>query len=354
MSTSPEKQSKMDPFSRPDGGQGKKGMPEQSTSKSGAFQRVTSSFRDRVTADKSGAYPAEAGRYHLYVSLACPWAHRTLIMRKLKGLERAIDVTVVHYMLDGDGWRFASKDEDPQCDLDPLHKDFKLLRDVYRLSQADYSGRVTVPVLFDKTKQKIVNNESSEIIRMLNSEFNALCATKEQRALDFYPDGHGSAQADSELIARIDAINDKVYHNVNNGVYKCGFAGSQEAYEEAYDALFAMLDELESTLAKQRYLADARRITEADVRLITTLLRFDAVYVVHFKCNKRRLCDYPNLWAYAREMFALPAVKETTNFGHIKKHYFMSHLRINPTQLVAKGFDVDWDEPHHRDKLAAL
>jgi putative glutathione S-transferase len=302
----------------------------------GRFVRQASQFRDHVTADGGSGFRAESGRYHLYVSLACPWAHRTLIFRKLKGLEHVISVSVVHWHMGAEGWAFR---EGPGTSPDPVFG-ARHLHQVYCAARTDYTGRVTVPVLWDKQRQTIVNNESAEIIRMLNSQFNAWA---ERPGLDFYPEA---------LRGEIDAINDTVFHNVNNGVYKAGFASRQKAYEEAFDTLFETLDALEDRLARQRYLV-GERLTEADWRLFTTLLRFDPVYVGHFKCNKRRLVDYPNLWAYTRELYQVPGVAETVNLHHIKQHYYGSHKTINPTGIVPKGPEIDFAAPHDRGRLAA-
>jgi putative glutathione S-transferase len=301
----------------------------------GRFVRRDSQFRNWVTADGSSGFAAEPGRYHLYVSLACPWAHRTLIFRRLKGLESVIPVSVVHWHMAENGWEFRGDDA---CTGDRLGgRDF--LHQVYTDAQADYTGRVTVPVLWDTRRHTIVNNESAEIIRMFNSAFDAWG----DAGRDFYP---------AELRDEIDALNATVYDSVNNGVYKCGFATSQAAYEEAFDQLFATLDELEARLARNRYLLGGR-LTEADWRLFTTLLRFDPVYFGHFKCNRQRLVDYPNLWGYTRELYQTPGVAETVNFDHIKRHYYVSHRSVNPTGIVPKGPAIDFAEPHGRDALKA-
>lgn len=311
------------------------------TSESGGrFERSESQFRNWVTADgtagptgKSG-FKAESGRYHLYVSYACPWAHRTLIFRKLKGLEQHISVSAVHPEMLENGWEFG---EFANEDLhDPLFG-FSYMHQVYTKADPKYSGRVTVPVLWDKQQKTIVSNESADIIRMLNEAFNHITGNQ----LDFYPEA---------LRNEIDAVNDFVYDNVNNGVYKSGFATTQEAYEEAFDALFAALDQLEERLASQRYLAGAT-LTEADWRLFTTLVRFDGVYVGHFKCNLRRIVDYPNLWGFLRDLYQVPGVAETVRMDHIKTHYYVSHDMINPTQVVPKGPDIDFTTPHGRDKF---
>ncbi|GBE43354.1 glutathionyl-hydroquinone reductase YqjG [bacterium BMS3Bbin10] len=310
-------------------------------STAGRFKRQESSFRNWITRDGSAGpsggpgFRAEPGRYHLYVSLACPWAHRTLIFRKLKGLEDAISVDVVHYHMGENGWVF-----DPGTDgatADRVNGKDKLY-EIYTLADPAYSGRVTVPVLWDKQQRTIVNNESSEIIRMLNSAF----------------DGAGAAQGDyypQALRSEIDAVNETVYSCVNNGVYKTGFATSQEAYEEAFTTLFDTLDELENRLSKQRYLV-GNTLTEADWRLFTTLVRFDPVYVGHFKCNKRRIADYPNLSNYLRELYQMPGIAQTVNFTHIKRHYYGSHGTINPTGIVPLGPEIDYSAPHDRAKFS--
>ncbi len=302
----------------------------------GRFQRQESQFRKEVTSDGASGFKAEPGRYHLYVSLACPWAHRTLIFRKLKGLEDVIPVSVVHWHMGETGWEFR---QGPGATGDALFGAGHL-HEIYTRAKNDYTGRVTVPVFWDTRESTIVNNESAEIIRMLNSQFNAMA---ERPELDFYP---------KELRGAIDEINETVYHSVNNGVYKAGFATSQEVYEEAFDALFDTLNTLEARLAGQRYLVGGR-LTEADWRLFTTLLRFDPVYVGHFKCNKRRLVDYPNLWAYTRELYQMPGVAETVDLHHIKQHYFGSHAAVNPTGIVPKGPEIDFDAPHDREHLKA-
>ena len=305
-------------------------------SKDGRFVRAETQFRDWITPDGSpgptgeGGFKAEPDRYHLYVSLACPWAHRTLIMRALKGLEEAIGVSVVHWHMAEHGWTF---EEGPRATGDRLFG-LDYLHQIYTRAKPDYTGRVSVPVLWDKERQTIVNNESAEIIRMFNSAFDQVGAT----GPDYYP---------KALRPAIDAVNDQVFEHVNNGVYKAGFARSQEAYDEAVGALFDTLDQLEERLAGQRYLA-GDRITEADLRLLTTLLRFDAVYVGHFKCNLRRLVDHPRLWPYARELYQHPGVAETVDFHHIKHHYYGSMETVNPTGIVPKGPLIDWAEPHGR------
>jgi len=297
----------------------------------GAFERPESAFRGWISTDGSTGFPAEAGRYHLYVSLACPWAHRTLIFRVLKGLEGAIDVSVVHPYMGERGWSFAT--DFPGCTGDLL-AGRTYLYEAYADADPDYSGIITVPVLWDRVRGTIVNNESSEIIRM----FNAACGPCSSGGPDLYPE---------PLRAEIDAINDDVYRRVNNGVYRAGFATSQARYERAVTALFAALDELELRLARQRYLV-GDTVTEADWRLFTTLVRFDAVYVTHFKCNLKRLVDYPNLWAYTRELYQWPGIAATVDFAHIKHHYFTSHPSLNPHGLVPLGPELDFDAPHGR------
>lgn len=306
------------------------------TNRNGEFVRWESGFRNWVTPDGSpgpsgdGGFRAEPGRYHLYVSYACPWAHRTLIVRALKGLEDLISVSVVHPVMPPESWVFGDY---PGATPDPVHG-YEKLHQLYAHAAPGFDGVVTVPVLYDKARETIVNNESSEIIRMLNSAFDAFGRAD----LDLYPEA---------LRADIDAVNDLVYDNINNGVYRAGFATSQSAYEAAFDALFATLDELEARLATQRYLVGGR-ITEADWRLFTTLVRFDAVYHGHFKCNLRRIVDYPSLWAYTRELYQMPGVAETVRMDHIKLHYYASHTAINPTGIVPKGPALDFLAPHGR------
>ncbi|MDH3622594.1 MAG: glutathione S-transferase family protein [Myxococcales bacterium] len=302
----------------------------------GKFVRTNSKFRNWITPDgkdaPSGkAFKAEIGRYHLYVSYACPWAHRTLIFRKLKGLEDMISVSVVNHFMGSEGWTFHEAEgvvPDPVMNAEFLHQ-------IYTKAEPKFSGRVTVPVLWDKKTETIVSNESSEIIRMFNSAFDHLGATPG----DFYP---------KALRAEIDEVNDRVYHTVNNGVYKCGFATTQEAYEEAFGELFDTLEWLEARLSKQRYLV-GDQITETDWRLFTTLLRFDPVYFGHFKTNLRRIVDYPSLWGFTRELYQVPGVKETVNMHHIKHHYYGSHETINPSRIVPLGPIIDYNDPHRRD-----
>jgi putative glutathione S-transferase len=306
----------------------------------GRFKRDTSRFRNWITADgragPSGAsgFKAEADRYHLYVSYACPWAHRTLIFRKLKGLEDMVPLSVVHWYMAENGWTFADGDG---VIPDPIH-DADFMYQVYQAAQASYTGRVTVPVLWDKEKQTIVSNESADIIRMFNSAFDSIGATEG----DYCPE---------PLRAEIDEINARVYDTVNNGVYKAGFATTQEAYEEAVEPLFESLEWLDGRLSTQRYLL-GDRITEADWRLFTTLLRFDPVYVGHFKCNRRRIVDFENLWPYVRDLYQVPGVADTVHMDHIKSHYYGSHDTINPTRIVPVGPDIDYEQPHGREALS--
>jgi putative glutathione S-transferase len=307
---------------------------------SGRFVRPESGFRDWVTRDGEPAagrergFRAEPGRYHLYVSLACPWAHRTLIFRVLKKLEDVVSVDIVDHFMGDEGWTFRKRDG---ATGDTLHG-FGHLHQVYTKADPAYTGRVTVPVLWDREKQTIVSNESSEIIRMLNRAFDEWGDS----SVDFYP---------APLRARIDAWNERIYGAVNNGVYRCGFATTQQAYEEAFDELFAMLDEIEAALSRSRYLTGAG-ITEADWRLFTTLVRFDPVYFGHFKCNLRRIADYPNLSNYLRDLYQVPGVAGTVDLLHIKRHYYASHETVNPTRIVPKGPELDYAAPHDRDRFA--
>jgi putative glutathione S-transferase len=295
----------------------------------GAFVRQRSAFRDRVTADGSSGYPAAAGRYHLYVSLACPWAHRAMIVRRLKGLESSIPMTVVDPVRDERGWRFDPDRPDPV-------NGWSYLSEAYEATRPGFDARVTVPVLWDTAAGRIVNNESADIIEMLNSEWDAFADNPE---LDLYP---------GELRPDIDELNAFVYANVNDGVYRAGFAGSQEAYEAAVLPLFEALDSLEERLGNRRFLFGDRQ-TLADWRLFTTLVRFDAVYVGHFKCNLRRIVDYPNLSGYLRDLYQTPPVAETVDFDHIKRHYYMTHGDINPTRVVPAGPVLDLTAPHGRE-----
>jgi len=305
----------------------------------GHFVRRPTAFHNYVTADGSpgptgkGGFAAERGRYHLYVSLACPWAHRTLIFRKLKKLEDVISVSVTVPLFGKKGWEFGTE---PGATLDTVNGK-STMADIYVLGDPHYSGRASVPVLWDKKLRVVVNNESSEIIRMLNSAFDAFTDDR----TDYYP---------VDVREEIDRINDLVYSTVNNGVYRAGFATTQSAYEEAARTLFATLDQIEGRLSRQRYLV-GRRITEADWRLFTTLVRFDAVYYSHFKCNLRRIVDYPNLSNYLRELYQVPQVAETVNFEHIKRHYYGSHRNVNPTGIVPIGPLIDLSLPHDRGRL---
>ena len=308
-------------------------------SSGGRFVRKAPQFRNWITADGSpgpsgeGGFQAEAGRYHLYVSHACPWAHRTMIFRCLKGLEDMISVSVVHWYMAENGWTF---EEGEGVIADSINNS-QFMYQVYTSAKPDYSGRVTVPVLWDKQTNTIVSNESPEIIRMFNSAFDGIGATPG----DFYPE---------PLRDEIDALNDRIYDTVNNGVYKSGFATTQEAYAEAVGPLFETLDWLEERLKLQRYLTGPA-ITEADWRLFTTLVRFDPVYVGHFKCNVRRIADYPNLSGYVRDLYQQPGVAQTVHMDHIKNHYYASHDSINPTRVVPVGPDIDLTAPHGRADL---
>jgi putative glutathione S-transferase len=308
-------------------------------SSGGRFVRADSKFRNWVTADGrpgpsgEGGFVAAPGRYHLYVSLACPWAHRTLIMRKLKKLDDAIAVSVVSPLMGGAGWTFNEDEGSTGDALNGAHT----LADIYRLAAPRFSGRVTVPVLWDKTRRTIVNNESAEIIRMLNSAFDAFT----DAGADYYP---------AALREGVDELNAYVYRTINNGVYRAGFATTQSAYEEAFHALFDALDGLEARLGSQRYLFGAQ-LTEADIRLFTTLVRFDAVYFGHFKCNLRRIADYSNLSNYLRDLYQTKGFGETVDFDHIKRHYYASHRTINPTGIVPLGPALDLSAPHDRSRF---
>lgn len=308
----------------------------------GKFKRSESSYRNWITADGSpgptgtGGYRAETDRYHLYVSLACPWAHRTLIFRTLKGLEQHITVDVVHPFMGEDGWTFDTGF--PGATGDTLNSR-EYMHQIYTLADPQATTRVTVPVLWDKQTGTIVSNESAEIIRMFNTAFNDITGI----TADYYP---------ADLATDIDAVNARIYSDVNNGVYKSGFATTQDAYDEAVQGLFATLDWLEDRLSTHRYLM-GDRITEADWRLVTTLFRFDLVYHGHFKCNRNRLVDFPNLWAYARELYQVPGVAGTVNFDHISHHYHASHETINPHRIIPIGPKPDWWAPHNRARLSA-
>jgi putative glutathione S-transferase len=309
-------------------------------SSNGNFVRKESQFRNWVTADgtagptgKAG-FKAEPGRYHLYVSLACPWAHRTLIFRKLKGLEQMIGVSIVNALMGDEGWTFEPGSGVVPDDVNQTKRVYEL----YTLAMPDYTGRVTVPILWDKQQNTIVSNESAEIIRMLNSAFDELGAT----AGDFYP---------AEKRQQIDDVNELVYHNINNGVYRAGFATTQAAYDEAVTDMFKVLDQLEQILTSQRYLVGAG-LTEADWRLFTTLVRFDAVYVGHFKCNIKRIEDYPALSNYLRDLYQYPGIAETVDIDYIKAHYYGSHETINPTRIIPKGPKLNLGQPHNRASLS--
>ena len=302
----------------------------------GRFARQTSAFRDWVTTDGGSGYPAESGRYHLYVSLACPWAHRTVILRELKGLQDAIGMSIVDPIRDEDGWKFTDAAGTTADDVNG----WTYLSEGYLASDPGFDARITVPVLWDTQTRRIVNNESADIIVMLNSAFDAFAADPD---LDLYP---------AALRDEIDAINETVYENVNNGVYRSGFASTQDAYEEAVFPLFDTLDELEERLASRRFLLGEHQ-TLADWRLFTTLVRFDPVYVGHFKCNLRRIADYPNLSGYLRDLFQTPGVAGTVDLDQIKRHYYMTHGGINPSGIVPAGPVLDLDAPHGREALAS-
>jgi putative glutathione S-transferase len=304
------------------------------TSATGAFVRQKYSIRGRITADGSSGFPAEAGRYHLYVSLACPWAHRAIIVRRLLGLEEAISMTVVDPVRDERGWAFR---DGPGHSADGVCG-FQFLSEAYLLTDPEYTGRYTVPCIWDRETKRLVTNNYPDITIDFETQFGAF---QKPGAPDLYP---------AALREEIDRVNEVVYEDVNNGVYRAGFATSQEAYETAVTALFARLDWLEERLSSTRYLVGGR-LTEADVRLFTTLARFDAVYVGHFKCNLRRLVEYPNLWGYARDLYARPEFGETVNFDHIKRHYYMTHDQLNPSRIVPAGPVMDWTAPHDRARL---
>jgi glutathionyl-hydroquinone reductase len=309
------------------------------SSTGGRFVRQESQFRNWITEDGApgpsgeGGFEAAPGRYHLYVALACPWAHRTLIFRRLKGLESMIGVSIVNPIMGSEGWTF---EPDRSMVPDTVNSAIRLY-EVYLKANPGYSGRVTVPVLWDKERSTIVSNESSEIIRMFNSAFDRIGASPG----NYYP---------ADRRDEIDAINDFVYPNINNGVYRTGFATTQDAYEEAVNELFAALDTLEDRLAQQRYLL-GDRITEADWRLFTTLVRFDPVYVGHFKCNRRCLREYPGLWGYVRDLYQQPGIANTVDLDAIKRHYYASHETINPTRIVPVGPEIDYTAPHDRARL---
>ncbi|GMH27735.1 hypothetical protein Nepgr_029578 [Nepenthes gracilis] len=311
-------------------------------SDSGAFARTPSSFRNFISRDQNASFPAEPGRYHLYISYACPWACRCFSFLKIKGLEEGISISVVKSKWgktkEGDdhiGWVFPASDtEEPGAQPNPLNG-ARSIRELYELASPNYTGKYTVPVLWDKKLKTIVNNESSEIIRMLNSEFNDFAVNA---ALDLYP---------PQLRSQIDKINEWIYDGINNGVYKCGFAKRQEPYDEAVKKLYETLDRCEDILAKQRYLC-GNTLTEADIRLFVTLIRFDEVYVVHFKCNKKTVHEYPNLFNYTKEIFQIPGMSSTVNMEHIKSHYYGSHPSINPLGIIPIGPNIDYSSPHDR------
>jgi len=310
---------------------------EKQIDEDGAFVRRPTSFHGVCSPDEDAEFPAEPGRYHLYVSYACPWAHRTLIVRVLKGLQNVISFDVVHHLLTSDGWSFDT-------DIDGATGDRvngnRFLKEAYFASNPDYEGAITVPVLWDKHSGRIVNNESSEIIRIFNSAFQSHA---EHPQVDLYPE---------HLRERIDELNDWIYPDINNGVYRCGFARSQRAYSAAFDSLFSALDRAEEILGRHRFLT-GDTLTEADVRLFTTLVRFDPVYLTHFKTNKHRLIEYPNLWGYVRDVYQMPGIAETVNMEHIKRHYFESHRQINPFGIVPDGPALDLAAPHDRAGLLA-
>ena len=303
------------------------------TSQRGEFIRQPYVFDGRITADGSSGYRAEPGRYHLYVSLACPWAHRAIVVRELLGLQDVISMSVVDPIRDERGWAFR---DGPGHSLDPV-SGFQFLSEAYLATDPDYEGRYTVPCLWDRQTNRLVSNQFWNITIDFETQFGAFSNKSE----DLYPES---------LRAEIDRINEEIYVDVNNGVYQAGFATTQVAYEEAFDALFARLDWLEDLLSTQRYLL-GNQLTEADIRLWPTLVRFDAVYVGHFKCNLRRLVDYPNLWAYARDLYQRPAFGKTVNFDHIKRHYYGTHDQLNPSGIVPKGPEMHWEEPHGRERL---
>jgi putative glutathione S-transferase len=305
------------------------------TSATGEFVRQTYSIRGRITADGSSGYPAEAGRYHLYVSLACPWAQRAMIVRRLLGLEDVISMSVVDPIRDERGWAFR---DGPGYSHDPVNS-FQFLSEAYLATDPAYTGRYTVPCIWDRVSKRLVTNNFPDITIDFETQFQAF---HRPDAPDLYPE---------HLRAEIDAVDELIYRDVNNGVYKTGFAATQAAYEEAVDALFARLDWLEERLGRQRFLVGSQ-ITEVDIRLFTTLVRFDAVYYGHFKCNLRRLVDYPNLWGYARDLYQRPGFGDTVDFDHIKRHYYMTQEKLNPTRIVPKGPIVDWAVPHGRAALA--
>ena len=302
----------------------------------GNFERQEDAFRDWVRADSSADYPAESNRYHLYVCYACPWAHRIIIARHLKGLSSVIGMTAVDPWRDDRGWAFRQGDG---FSKDPVNN-FNYLSEAYQASESDYRGRFTVPVLWDKKTKRIVTNSDDDLLRMLNTEFDALA---ENPCLDLYPPAHRS---------EINDINELVYERVNNGVYRAGFATSQSAYEEAFQSLFKALDTLDARLSERRFLV-GDSLTEADIRLFVTLIRFDAVYFGHFKCNQRRMVDYPNLSGYVRDIYQIPGIADTVRIDHIKRHYYATHTDINPTAIVPVGPELDFTSPSGRSGLGS-
>ena len=307
---------------------------DRASDKSGRFVRQHTQFRNWITADGSSGFPAEAGRYHLYVAMACPWAHRTLILRQLKRLDHAISLSVVDPFMGVDGWAFS---ENTDCIPDPIHH-ATFLREIYVHARPDFTGRVTVPILWDKQTGTIVNNESAEIIRM----FDTTCDAIGDASVNFYP---------AALHEHIDATIQDLYHRVNNGVYRAGFARSQAAYDEAVSDVFAALDHYEAVLSTQRYVCGSA-LTEADWCFFPTLIRFDLVYHGHFKCNIRRITDYPNLWNYLKDLYQVPGVAQTCHFAHIKQHYYQSHESVNPSRIVPSGPALDFHASHDRQRFA--
>jgi putative glutathione S-transferase len=311
-------------------------VPEyEATNDEGEFDRQETTFRDWIKDDPDAEFPAESGRYHLYVSYACPWAHRTLVTHALKGLGDTVSVDVVDPYRDDDGWQFTP--EKDGCTPDTVNG-FEYLREAYVAADPNYTGRVTVPVLWDKKRETIVNNESEEIMRMLDTTLNRFST----RDVDLYPEGYQS---------EVDRIIDEIYDPINNGVYRAGFAETQESYEQAVGELFDALDHWNDVLSEQRYLA-GDVLTEADIAMFTTLIRFDDVYHTHFKCNRRKVSEYPSLWNYLKELYQLPGVTDTVNIDHIREHYYTTQTAINPKRIVAVGPDHDFDAPHDRERLS--
>ncbi|XP_050232375.1 uncharacterized protein LOC130014558 [Mercurialis annua] len=312
----------------------------------GAFERTASTFRNFISRDPNSQFPAESGRYHMYVSYACPWASRCLAFLKIKGLDKAISITPTNPVWgrtkeneEHMGWVFPSSEtEEPGAKPDPLNG-AKSIRDLYELASPTYSGKYTVPVLWDKKLKTIVNNESADVIRMFNTEFNDIA---ENAALDLYP---------PHLQAQIDEINEWIYTDISNGVYKCGFAKKQEPYDEAVKRLFSSLDKCEEILGKQRYLC-GNTLSEADIRLFVTLIRFDEAYAIHFKCNKKLVREYPNLFNYTKDIYQVPGMSSTVNMDHIKRHFYLTHISINPFGIIPIGSDIDYSSPHDRDKFS--